>query len=288
MQNDIRQLYPGPQEELALEGLYLAHNLRRLAQDHGRPYIYANFVTSLDGRIAVPHPTRPGLMVPKATANERDWRLFQELAAQADLIISSGRYLRDWVDGRAQEILQVDDPRFADLRRWRKEQGLAPQPDIAIISHSLNFPVPDVLTSGGRRVVVFTTSMHDPARVPIVEAAAGKVYVASKEGEASVDGALILKKIQELGYQTVYSAAGPRILHLLLAGGALDRLYLTYASRLLGGKTYATLLEGEPFEPPPGLKLKALYHDPVALDGLGQLFAVYDIEEPGILKVPGS
>ncbi|MFW6097275.1 MAG: RibD family protein [Chloroflexota bacterium] len=277
MPNEIRQLYPGAQEQLALEGLYLGHNLRRLAQEKGKPYVYANFVTSLDGRIAVPHATRPGLTVPKATANERDWRLFQELAAQADLIISSGRYLRDWVDGRAQEILEVDDPQYADLRKWREEQGLAPQPDIAIVSHSLNFPVPDALTEG-RGVVVFTTDMHDPARVPIIEAAAGKVYIASKDGEVSVDGALMLQQIEALGYQTVYSAAGPRILHLLLAGGALDRLYLTYASRLLGGKTYATILEGDPFDPPPGLALKALYHDPVALEGLGQLFAVYDVE----------
>lgn len=276
MPNEIQQLYPGAQEQLALEGLYLGHNLRRLAQQNGRPYVYANFVTSLDGRIAVPYPTRAGLMVPKATANERDWRLFQELATQADLIISSGRYLRDWVDGRAQEILEVNDPRFADLRKWREEQGLAPQPDIAIISHSLDFPIPDALTEG-RRVVVFTTDMHDPARVPIIEAAAGKVYVASKDGEASVDGALMLQHIEALSYRTVYSAAGPRVLHLLLAGGALDRLYLTYANRLLGGKTYATILEGELFDPPPGLELQALYHDPLALDGLGQQFAVYDV-----------
>jgi riboflavin biosynthesis pyrimidine reductase len=277
MSKEIRQLYPGPQEQRTLQGLYLSHDLRHLAASFGKPYVYANFVASLDGRIAVAHPTRPGLMVPKATANERDWRLFQEIAAQADLIISSGRYLRDWADGRAQEILQVDDPRFADLRDWREEQGLALQPDIAIISHSLNFPIPDVLTAGGRRVVVFTTAEHDPARVPQIEEKAGKVIVAGKEGQKSVDGALMLQEIQELGYHTVYSAAGPKILHLLLQGKALNRLYLTYASRLLGGETYATILEGASLDPPADLTLNALYHDPLALDGLGQLFAAYDV-----------
>lgn len=277
MKNDIRQLYPVTQEQHALEGLYLAHDLRHLAQEQSRPYVYANFVTSLDGRIAVAHPTRPGLMVPKATSNERDWRLFQELAAQADLIISSGRYLRDWADGRAQEILQVDDPRFADLREWRQARGLSPQPDIAIVSHSLDFPIPDVLTAAGRKVVVFTTELHNPDRVPLIEAAAGKVYVASREGEASVDGALMLQRLQELGYQTVYSSAGPQILHLLLAGGVLDRLYLTYANRLLGGKTFATILEGAPFQPPVDMTLNCLYYDPEGLEGLGQLFAAYDV-----------
>ncbi|MFN2221501.1 MAG: pyrimidine reductase, partial [Candidatus Promineifilaceae bacterium] len=104
MEEPVLQLYPLPSQQRPLKGLYLAHDLREQEpRTAGRPTIYSNFVTSLDGRIAIPHPSRPGMMVPKTTANERDWRLFQELATQADLIISSGRYLRDWADGRAQE-----------------------------------------------------------------------------------------------------------------------------------------------------------------------------------------
>jgi hypothetical protein len=100
----ITQLYPLPPTERPLKGTYLAHELRLYSQQSERAFVYSNFVTSLDGRIAIPHPSKPGLMVPKNTANDRDWRLFQELAAQADLIISTGRYLRDWAEGRAQEI----------------------------------------------------------------------------------------------------------------------------------------------------------------------------------------
>ena len=54
----------------------------------GRPFVYTNYVTSIDGRIAIPRPEGQGMMVPKETANDRDWRLFQELAVQADVIIS--------------------------------------------------------------------------------------------------------------------------------------------------------------------------------------------------------
>lgn len=278
MSREITQLFPTPIQTHALHGLYLGHNLRQQgAAASSKPYIYANFVTSLDGRIAVEDPDHPGLKVPENVANDRDWRLFQELAAQADLIISSGRYLRDWAAGRAQEILQVDDPRFADLRDWREVQGLSPQPDIAIISHSLDFPIPDVLTAAGRSVVVFTTAEHDRSRVPHIEAKAGRVYVAGKEGEKSVDGAMMAQKMHELGYHTVYSAAGPQILHLLLEGRVLQRLYLTRASRLLGGRKFATILDGAPLQPPVDLKLNTLYHDPLALDGLGQLFASYDV-----------
>lgn len=269
----ILRLYPLPAQEIPLEGAYLSDQLRQRALDSQAVFIYSNFVTSLDGRIAIPHPTRPGLMVPKSTANERDWRLFQELAVQADLIISSGRYLRDWADGRAQEILHVDDPQFADLKRWRREQGLSPQPDLAIISNSLDFPIPEVLRAGGRTVVVFTSGKPDPQRVKEIEYAAGKVLVL--EGE-SVDGAVMARCMGEMGYKIVYSAAGPKVLHLLLSGGVLNRLYLTYANRLLGGKVFSTIVDGELFTPPIDMRLDSIYFDPFGLDGSGQLFASYE------------
>ena len=268
----LQQLFPQP-GEVPFPGAYLAHDLRKFAQSPGRPFVYANFVVSLDGRIAVPRADGASLTVPKQIANDRDWRLFQELAAQADLIISSGRYLREWVEGKAQEILQVDDPRYADLRAWRAAQGLKPQPDIAIISSSLRFPIPDVLTAGGRRVVVFTRAGQDPARIRELERKAGRVVVA---GDATVDGAEMVRMMGELGYGTVYSAAGPKVLHLLLSGNALDRLYLTHASRLLGGSPFAAIVDGPLFDTAVDMKLHRLYFDAKALNGLGQLYATYD------------
>lgn len=272
--NNITQLYPLPAEERPLEGAYLAHQLRQYSEKSGRAFVYGNFVTSLDGRIAVPHPTKEGMTVPKETANDRDWRLFQELAGQADLIISSGRYLRDWADGRAQEILQVDDPEFADIKAWRLERGLPPQPDIAIVSGSLRFPIPEVLTAGGRKVVVFTTADPDPERVKEIEAKAGQVIVA---GEESVRGDRMVAKMTELGYTTVYSAAGPKIMHLLLAGGVLDRLYLTHAGRLLGGQPFSSIVEGDRFDPAVDMRLNTIYFDPHGVEGLGQLFVSYNL-----------
>ncbi len=268
----LQRLFPEP-GSAPFPGVYLAHDLRKVAQASGRTFAYANFVVSLDGRIAVPRADGAGLTVPRQIANDRDWRLFQELAAQADLIISSGRYLREWAEGKAQEILQVDDPRYADLRVWRAAQGLKPQPDIAIISSSLRFPIPDVLTAGGRRVVVFTHGGQDPARVREIERKAGRVVVA---GDAKVDGAEMVRTMGELGYETVYSAAGPKVLHLLSSGNVLDRLYLTHASRLLGGDPFAAIVDGPQFPAAVDMKLHTLYFDAQALDGLGQLYAAYD------------
>jgi riboflavin biosynthesis pyrimidine reductase len=269
MNDDVILLYPEAGEKRPLRNLYLNQDIRQEKQ----PFVYANFVVSVDGRIAIPHPSGQGLMVPKAIANERDWRLFQELAAQADLIISSGRYLRDWADGRAQEILQTADPRFADLRRWREEQGLKPQPDIAIISGSLDFPIPEVLTGNGRNAIIFTTANRDPARVAEIEAQAGQVFVV---GEESVDGQRLVQTMHDLGYQTVYSAAGPRILHMLLTAGVLDRLYLTQASRILGGDPFATIVDGGVLDTAVDLNLHSIALDPAGLDGQGQLLLSYN------------
>ncbi len=272
--DDVIQLHPLLTQARPLPGLYLSHNLRQHEQE---TFVYSNFVTSLDGRIAIPHPDKPGLMVPPQTANVRDWRLFQELAVQADIIITSGRYLRDYADGRAQEILEVyDDPDFVDLGNWRREQGLSPQPDLAVISGSLNFPIPKVLTAHGRKVIIFTTAQADRQRVRQMEAQAGQVVVA---GEESVDGRSLVQQMAQMGYRTIYSATGPKVLHLLLAGGVLDRLYLTLANRILGGRPFSSIVEGPLLEPAIDMTLHTLYYDAAGLDGLGQLFAAYDVVE---------
>lgn len=270
----IWQLYPLPTHEVSLTGLYLRHDLRRLSGQLDRPFVYTNYVTSIDGRIAIPRPEGKGMMVPKDTSNDRDWRLFQELAVQADVIISSGRYLRDYAEGKAQEILRVyDEPRFEDLGRWRSERGLPDYPDLAIVSGSLDFPIPPFLTQSGRRVIVITHGKADGGRKRRLEEEAGQVIEA---GESDVSGAQAIAALGELGYRTIYMATGPKVHHLLLAGGALDRLYTTVAHRLLGGQPFSSLVEGDLLRPSVGMKLHALYFDPHALDGLGQQFICYE------------
>jgi riboflavin biosynthesis pyrimidine reductase len=273
MDEPVLRLYPLPSQEVPFKGLYLEDNLRQYAQVLERAFIYGNFISSLDGRIAIAHPTRPGMVVPDQIANPRDWRLFQELAVQADILITSGRYLRDYVDGRAQEILRVhDDPQFADLKDWRTENGLKPLPDLAVISGSLDFPIPRVLVESDRSIYVYTTSQSDPERRAAVEAQMGKVIVA---GEKSVKGQHLVTSLSELGYRMVYSATGPKVLHLLLAAGMLDRLYLTHASRLLGGDPFSSIVEGQLLKPAVDLELISVHYDPHALDGLGQLLTTY-------------
>ena len=54
MAETVRQLYPHSREH-SLRGLYLAHRLHELGLPE-RPFVYGNFVSSWDGRIALRDP----------------------------------------------------------------------------------------------------------------------------------------------------------------------------------------------------------------------------------------
>jgi riboflavin biosynthesis pyrimidine reductase len=254
--------------------VYLEEDLQAQSEKLGKALVYSNFITSLDGRIAIPHPSGTGMTVPDQIANDRDWRLFQELAVQADIIITSGRYLRDYAEGRAQEILRVyEDPAFADLREWREQQDMPPFPDLAVISGSLDFPLPDLLTWGDRSIVVVTTQNADPERLDAMREQVANVIIA---GEQSVEGKPLVDSLTKLGYKTVYSTSGPKVLHLLLKDGVLDRLYLTFAHRFLGGTPFSSIVEGDLLEPAQDFQLRSVYLDPHALGGSGQLLTAYE------------
>lgn len=269
----ILRLYPQPAAERPLIGTYLAHDIRREARQKGRPFVYTNYVTSIDGRIAIAHPQK-GLVVPKSIANERDWRLFQELAFQADVLISSGRYLRELADRSTQDLFAADDPRFADLRDWRAAHNLPPHPAIAIVSNSLDFTIHKQLKANNYRLFVFTSAASPPARRLELESQVDGLFVV---GQKDVDGHQLVNQLSKLGQQVIYNTTGPKVFHMLLAARVVDRLYLTHANRILGGNLFSAVVEGPLLEPAVDLHLNTIYFDPHAPDDLGQLCISYNI-----------
>jgi riboflavin biosynthesis pyrimidine reductase len=270
-ESEILQLYPPEPGARPLKGLYLAHDLRSNSR-MDRPFVYTNFITSLDGRIAISDEAGE-LYLPDSIKNDRDWRLFQELAVQADLLFTSGRYLREYAAGGSQEILQVyDDPRFEDLLSWRAARGLPDYPDLAVISASADFSIPEAFSSSDRRVYVVTTESADRERLARL-ADRAEICIAGKE---SVNGGEMVRTLFARGYRWMYNTTGPKVLHLLVSSGTLDRLYLTQTGRLVGGTPYATIVEGDLLEPPVDFKLVHLYFDPIANDGLGQVLSVFE------------
>lgn len=275
MNGDLLQLYPPPTDSLPLTRLYLEHPLHRIA-DAATPLVYSNFVTSLDGRIALPRPGRKSHGVPPAIGNPRDWRLYQELAAQSDLLITSARYFRQYAEGEAQDLLPVGGgERFADLREWRLEQGLSEQPDVAVFSASLDIPVSALQAYADRRVHILTGAEADTRRIASLREAGAEVHFAGTG--SSVEGTRAIDILQQLDYRHIYVIAGPSVFYTLLRDNALQRLYLTLAHHILAGEDFDTLTWGSELQPAPIMKLRSLFYDAYAPDEAGQLLACYDV-----------
>ncbi len=272
-QAPLTRLFPLPAAQTGLAGLYLEHQLHTRGTVE-RPFVYSNFITSLDGRIAIAAADRDTHEVPRSITNLRDWRLYQELAGQADILITSGRYMRQSAYGEAQDTLPVgSQPAYDDIRHWRLEQGLSAQPDIAIISGSLDIPLDSLAPYRQRNIIVITGNAADPARARQLEDAGVRVMYAG-DG-MRVDGEEMIKQLAMAGYHSIYAIAGSGVFHTLVAGGMLDRLYLTFACQLLGGKDFDTLLYGDALLPAASLSMTALHHDLSEPDG-GQLFGVFE------------
>jgi riboflavin biosynthesis pyrimidine reductase len=255
-----------------LMGLYLSEDLRSLVPEQGA-YVYTNFITSLDGRIAVRGPESDELDVPPSTANPRDWRLLLELAAPADALIVSGRYLRQLAEGEAQAWPPFSHETAEDLIGFREDCGLDRQPALIVVTGSGEIPVKVLKHLTDRRVIVATVEEVETRNAHRLEESGAEVL---RLGRGSVDGRRLIRAATERGLRLIYSIAGPAVLHMLLQARLLQRLYLTTVMRVLAGDVFATLARGPLLDFPYDFRLAALYLDRQGPDGVEQLFQVYD------------
>ena len=269
----LLQIYPQVRET-RLRGLYLAHHLHELGLP-GRPFVYGDFVTSLDGRIALRDITSGESTLPEELTSESDLRLLLELHAQADCLVTHGGYLRAIGRKRLDDILQVGTVRgHDDLSSWRQAQGLQPQPAICIASASLDFPFPDSVRQHRQQVFIATGRHGDAARRRELERAGCEVVIA---GEGSrVEGRPLVEALAHRGFRSAFLLAGPRMLETMLRDGVLSRLYVTMTHRLLGGESFHSMIEGASLHAAGRLKLATLYLDSESSNGSGQFFAQFE------------
>ncbi|MCH9698768.1 MAG: dihydrofolate reductase family protein [Gammaproteobacteria bacterium] len=272
----ILQLLPDQKTHLDLHGLYLKHNIQQLGQP-GKPFVYANFLSSIDGRIAVIDKTTALPTTPRSLTSREDFRLFQELEAQSDCLITHGGYLRSLANGHLGNILQIglrDDAR--DLLRWRKKNGLSQQPDLVIASASLDFTIPESLARHQQNVLIATTEQSRPDRIEYWKNSGYEVVIAGKN---LVDGDKLINILAKRLYQSIYLIAGPLMLETMIRHCVLNRLYLTMNHQLLGGDQFHSLIPGACLKPGISGHLKILEHyfDPQSSNGQSQFFSSYSL-----------
>jgi riboflavin biosynthesis pyrimidine reductase len=273
MQKNLLRFYPDPCEKVSIKGLYLAHQLHKLAKAES-PFVYANFLSSLDGRIAVEDAVQGCTYIPKHITTASDFGLFMELHAQADCIITHGGYMRALGEGRLGNILQVKDK---NLAAWRCNNGLQPQPAVIIASASLNFPMHNSLHEHAQAVYIATGSNADPERIRYWQDLG---YALLFTGEDHmVHGAPLIDALNGLGFKAIYLVAGPQMLDTVIREKQLSRLYLTITHQLIGGKDFRTLLTGSMLGPEGNLTLEALYYEQDSPPGSGQFFMQFGVEK---------
>ena len=277
MSAQILELYPHTGTTRELDGTYLAHDLRGLGTSE-QPFVYANFVSSLDGRIAVVEAQTGESYVLEDLTSGHDWRLFQELQAQADCMVTHGGYLRALASRKFQDILQVGLAKQAlDIGRWRNAHSLTRQPAIAIVSRSLDFPIPPSLERHEQPVHIITANDAPADRVAFWRDHGCEVVFAGSG--VSVEGAPMIRTLGTRGYARLYLLAGPQMLETVLRDGSLSRLYLTLTHQLIGGEMFHTLTAGPRLGRAGRLQLHTLYYDAVAPKGTGQWFAAFDVRK---------
>jgi riboflavin biosynthesis pyrimidine reductase len=243
----VRCLFPtaGDVSDSDLETLYAYPD---------RPWLRANFVSSLDGA-AQGTDFRSGTLSSRA-----DQAVFALLRRLADIVIAGAGTTR--MEGYKPIRPEETAPEL------RRRLGLEPIPAVAVVSGSLRLD-PELVRGGAAPTVVITTEAAPPAELAAIRAVAPVVIA----GQETVDLGTAVDQLVALGYQRMLCEGGPTLMHGLVAAGRLDELCLTVNPRLLGGDRLR-IVHGTAFDPPARLALRHL------LEEDGDLFARYLVDRP--------
>jgi riboflavin biosynthesis pyrimidine reductase len=223
----IDQVFP-VKRQVPLEGLYLGQRLMDQAAQIGRSLVMADYLTDKNGVIA--KATKEGhFEIPRTIKNSSDWGLYQELVAQADVIISAGSYFKRLKT--SQDVLYQFEPgnAFDTLGQWRLDTGYKRRsPDVAIVTRRFDFELPEELRRSGRRIIIFTTDSM--ANSDKAKALRNEDTLVLGCGQAGVDGGRMIAMLSDdMGYRVILMVSGPNVLELLLQAKRLDLFYVTEA-----------------------------------------------------------
>jgi riboflavin biosynthesis pyrimidine reductase len=188
------------------------------------PCVYANFVETLDGIVAIPGLTQSNALV--ADSNDDDKFLMGLLRAFADVVlIGSGTLLASpqgrW---RPEGVYPKAKAAFAELRAGL---GRPERPTVAVLTTGASLDVEHPVLAEG--AIVLTTA----AGAARLEGAVPEI-VAVNDGDW-VDLRAGLDVLHARGHALVLAEAGPTTFGALVAERLVDELFLT-ASPVLAGR----------------------------------------------------
>lgn len=195
------------------------------------PRLYANFVATLDGVVAIPGETQSNRII--SAHSEADRFVMGLLRACADaVLVGAGTLLSSprtlWT---AENAYPAAAPLYGQLRRSR---GRPAQPTLAVLSGngSLN-PRHPALEEGA----LVLTSERGAARLR--RRLPRSVTILAVGAETPLDPAAAIEALRVRGHELILSEGGPTTFAALVAAGLVDELFLT-TSPLLAGRSPGT------------------------------------------------
>ncbi len=207
-------------------------------------WVYANFVETLDGVVALPEVPRANRLI--ADASDTDHFVMALLRACAHVVLVGSGTLRASPSSKWLPE-SVYPAAAAELAELRTALGLDPQPRLAIVTggrSSLALP-----EGAAARTTVLTTRAGAErlgGELPGVE------IVPVSEGD-EVDVRAAVAALRERGHARILSEGGPTVFASCLRAGLIDELFLTLSPVVAGRAPVVRealgLVEGEPFLP---------------------------------------
>jgi riboflavin biosynthesis pyrimidine reductase len=191
------------------------------------PRVVANFVSTLDGVVAIPSIVHSNQLV--SGANDADRLVMALLRACADVILIGSGTLRAsagslWLPETAYPPLAAS---FAELR-----EGRPPRPELAVVTASGE--IDPAHPAFERGALVLTTGVGAERLRGSLPAAS---QIESLGTGSEVDLALALALLRNRGHSLVLVEAGPHVVGSLLEARLLDELFLTVSPVVAGRGT---------------------------------------------------
>jgi len=187
--------------------------------------VYGNFVSSLDGIVAIPGVPRSSAVI--SGGDEGDRFVVALLRAAADaVVIGAGTFRAHEGPWTPENAYPEAAEAFAELRR-KLRRGNRPKLVVVTNSGDLGGP-PSKLDD----VIVITTS-DGSGRLGKDVAAAVEVVELGVAG--SIDMQEAIGWLFEHGYRRILTEGGPKLMGETLKAGVVDELFLTISPVIVGG-----------------------------------------------------
>jgi riboflavin biosynthesis pyrimidine reductase len=187
--------------------------------------VYSNFVSSIDGIVAIPDVQRSSALISGGDPGDRF--VVALLRAAADVVvIGAGTFRAHEGPWTSENAYPEAAQRFTEFRR---AQGMGDAPRLVVVTAS-----GDV---GGTRsklddVIVITTSQGASRLGEDVAAAAEVVELGAAR---SIDMREAVGWLFERGYRRILTEGGPKLMGEALKARIVDELFLTISPLIVGG-----------------------------------------------------